>query len=149
MGFNFQTRAQSFKLSLPTSVVSALCPKVLHLQGVQAAYMVTTAGQHRITVLAGGKPAAGSPFVLDVAPGQIRAGSCRLTGPGMHSVQLGREMRLAVRLADSFGNAIADPGALEAHDVQVRTSDRLEFCELCLPRAATTICKLLQDLAII
>ena len=86
---------------------------------LQAAYMVTSAGQHEITVLAGGKPVAGSPFTLNVAPGQTRAGSCRLTGPGMHSVQLGREMRLAVHLADSFGNAIADPGALEAHHVQV------------------------------
>ena len=86
---------------------------------LQAAYMVTTAGQHDVTVLAGGRPVAGSPFALDVAPGQIRAGSCRLTGPGMRSVQLGREMRLAVTLADSFGNAIADPGALDAHDVQV------------------------------
>ena len=81
--------------------------------------MVTTAGQHEIRVLAGGKPVAGSPFALDVTPGQIRAGSCKLTGPGMHSVQLGREMRLAVHLADSFGNAIADPGALDAHNVQV------------------------------
>ena len=85
--------------------------------------MVTSAGQHEITVLAAGKPVAGSPFTLDVAPGQIRAGSCRLTGPGMHSVQLGREMRLAVHLADSFRNAIADPGALEAHNVQVSHRD--------------------------
>lgn len=66
---------------------------------------------------------AGSPFALDVAPGQIHAGSCRLSGPGMHSVQLGREMQLSVHLADSFGNAIAAPGALEAHDVQVRNAD--------------------------
>jgi len=42
----------------------------------------------------------------------------------MHSVQLGREMRLIVHLADSFGNAITEPGALEAHDVQVRDADR-------------------------
>lgn len=88
--------------------------------------MVTTAGQHEIRVLAGGKPVAGSPFALDVTPGQIRAGSCRLTGPGMHSVQLGREMRLAVHLADSFGNAIAAPGALEAHNIQVGDATRFE-----------------------
>ena len=82
--------------------------------------MVFTAGRHDIAVLAGAKPVAGSPFALDVAPGQIHAGACSLSGPGVASVQLGREMKLMVRLADGFGNAIAEPGCLKAHDVQVR-----------------------------
>ena len=77
------------------------------------------AGRHEISVLAGGEPVAGSPFALDVAPGQLHPGSCSLSGPGVRSVQLGREMKLEVRLADCFGNSIADAGCIEAHDVQV------------------------------
>lgn len=92
----------------------------LQLILMQATYKVSTAGKHEVNVLAGGKFVAGSPFVLEVAPGQVHPGACALTGPGVQSVQLGREMRLLVRLADSFGNAIADPGALDAHNVQVR-----------------------------
>ena len=97
----------------------------LQLTLTQAAYKVSTAGKHQVNVLAGGKSVAGSPFALEVAPGQIHAGACALTGLGVQSVQLGREMRLLVRLADSFGNAIADPGALEAHNVQVRCAKAL------------------------
>ena len=82
--------------------------------------MVTTAGRHEISVLAGGEPVAGSPFALEVAPGQLHPGSCSLSGAGVRSVQLGREMQLEVRLADCFGNSIADAGCIEAHDVQVR-----------------------------
>ena len=81
--------------------------------------MVTTAGRHEISVLAGGEPVAGSPFALGVAPGQLHPGSCSLSGAGVRSVQLGREMKLEVRLADCFGNSIADAGCIEAHDVQV------------------------------
>ncbi|MCJ1358454.1 MAG: hypothetical protein MMC33_008454 [Icmadophila ericetorum] len=98
--------------------------------------MVTTAGRHEISVLAGGEPVAGSPFALEVAPGQLHPGSCSLSGPGVRSVQLGREMKLEVRLADCFGNSIADAGCIEAHDVQVReTLKALAHAELLPPHA--------------
>lgn len=89
---------------------------------MQACYTVSSAGPHEITVLAGSggqwQPVAGSPFRAEVVPGPVHPGSCSLAGPGLAAVQLGRDMQLAVHLADRFGNAIMHAGRLEAVGLQ-------------------------------
>jgi hypothetical protein len=86
---------------------------------LQAAYTVSSAGPHELTVLAGGRPVPGSPFLAEVSPGQVSAGACRLFGPGLAAIQLGRDMRIFVALADAFGNAITDAGSVETANVKV------------------------------
>ena len=85
----------------------------------QAAYTVSTAGAHEVVVLAGGRPVPGSPFRAEVSPGQVSAGACQLSGPGLSAIQLGRDMRLFVALADAFGNAVTEASAVETADVKV------------------------------
>ena len=86
---------------------------------LQAAYTVSSAGPHEVTVLAGGRPVPGSPFLAEVSPGQVSAGACRLFGPGLAAIQLGRDMRIFIALADAFGNAITDAGSVETANVKV------------------------------
>ncbi|CAL8470627.1 g10169 [Coccomyxa elongata] len=86
----------------------------------KAAYTVSTAGAHEVVVLAGGKPVPGSPFRAEVSPGQVSAGACQLSGPGLSAIQLGRDMRVFVALADAFGNAITEASAVETANVKVK-----------------------------
>lgn len=70
-------------------------------------------------MLAGGRPVPGSPFRAEVSPGQVSAGACQLSGPGLSAIQLGRDMRVFVALADAFGNAITEASAVETANVKV------------------------------
>lgn len=87
---------------------------------VQATYTVTVAGTHSVFVMAGGHQVAGSPFVAQAAPGPVAAPACRLFGPGLSAVALGRDMRLFLELADAFGNAVAPPARPKAAGIQAR-----------------------------
>ena len=71
-----------------------------------------------------GVPVPGSPFACTVAAGPVHAARSRLFGPGLTSVQLGRDCHFHVELADSFGNCItaADPKA-DAVQVQIQARD--------------------------
>lgn len=91
---------------------------------MQVTFTISTAGPHEITVLAGSCPVAGSPFRVEVSPGPVAASSCRLYGPGLSAVQLGRDMRMFVQLADAFGNTITDPNRLQGSNVKVHTDSR-------------------------
>lgn len=84
---------------------------------------MSTAGPHEVTVLAGGAPVPGSPFRVEVRPGQVAPGACQLFGPGLSAIQLGRDMRIFVALADAFGNAISDPESIDAAKVKVLSTD--------------------------
>lgn len=109
-----------------TQASAQLVPGIRHITDesvlcilAQAAYIVSTAGAHEVVVLAGGKPVPGSPFRAEVSPGQVSAGACQLSGPGLSAIQLGRDMRLFVALADAFGNAVTEASAVETADVKV------------------------------
>lgn len=82
-------------------------------------FTISTAGPHEITVLAGSRPVTGSPFRVEVSPGPVAAAGCRFYGPGLSAVQLGRDMRMFVQLADAFGNIITDTERLEGSNVEV------------------------------
>lgn len=84
----------------------------------QATYTVTVAGSHSIFVMSAGRQVAGSPFQAEAEPGDVAAPSCRLFGPGLAAVALGRDTRLFVELADAFGNAVEPPARPEAAGVQ-------------------------------
>jgi hypothetical protein len=85
----------------------------------QVTFTVSTAGLHDLSVLANGRPVRGSPFRIEVQPGRVVPGSCRLYGPGLAAVRLGRDMRIFVQLADAFGNVVTEPGRLEGSKVKV------------------------------
>jgi hypothetical protein len=109
---------------------------------MQACYTVSSAGPHEITVLAGSggqwAPVAGSPFRTEVAPGPVHPGSCCLAGPGLAAVQLGRDMPLAVHLADRFGNVVGHADRLEAIGLQAWILLDPVHSLLYSPSAATT-----------
>ena len=52
----------------------------------------------------------------------IILGARRLFGPGLSAIQLGRDMRIFVALADAFGNAITEAGSIEPANVKVLSS---------------------------
>ena len=87
---------------------------------MQATYTVTVAGSHSVFVMAAGRQVAGSPFHAEAAPGDVAAPACRLFGPGLTAVALGRDTRLFLELADAFGNAVPPPARPEALGVQAR-----------------------------
>jgi hypothetical protein len=102
----------------------------------QATYTVTVAGAHSVFVMAGGHQVAGSPFVARAAPGAVAAPACRLFGPGLAAVALGRDSRLFLELADAFGNAVAPPARPEAAGIQARP--RAALRRRCPPPDALT-----------
>ena len=99
----------------------------------QATYTVTVAGSHSVFVMAAGRQVAGSPFQAEAAPGDMAAAACRLFGPGLAAVALGRDTRLFLELADAFGNAVPAPARPEALGVQARR--RMLLLGLLIPRA--------------
>ena len=56
-----------------------------------------------------------------VSAGDLDAGNCRLFGPGLQAVQLGRESQLFCELADAFGNRV-ESAAANGADLRVRRS---------------------------
>ena len=96
---------------------------------------MTVAGSHSVFVMAAGRQVAGSPFQAEAAPGDVAAPACRLFGPGLAAVALGRDTRLFLELADAFGNAVPAPARPEALGVQARR--RLLLSALLIPHAQT------------
>lgn len=86
---------------------------------LRASYVAALAGTYEVHVTCGGKPVASSPFTCHVEAGNIDAESSRLFGPGLASVQLGRESQIFVELTDAFGNPVQSAAANDA-DLKVR-----------------------------
>ncbi|KAK9845317.1 hypothetical protein WJX81_003385 [Elliptochloris bilobata] len=121
---NRRGAADEFVVSVACLDAGGAAPVAAHVEHLgrgayRATYTVTMAGSHSVFVMAAGRQLAGSPFRAEAAPGDVAAPACRLFGPGLAAVALGRDTRLFLELADAFGNAVAPPARPEAASIQV------------------------------
>ena len=96
-------------------------------------YIPTVPGEYTVTVNYGGKPAAKSPYKVNIAPG-ADAGACRAYGPGVEGTDLrvGSPAEFWVETAEAgegkLGIAVRGPkGTLRAEDLLVEAESKGKY----------------------
>lgn len=72
---------------------------------VSISYTPTTTGANKLNILVNGAHIAGSPFEIQVLPGQITGATSTATGTGLTDAVAGQEAEFVIQARDSDGNS--------------------------------------------